>query len=147
DGALVAPGAIEAQTSCQTCDPARDRAAWSPASDGTACGSGAFCESGDCQTGCLVGGAFYPTGQPNPQSACQACQPSAGATSFAPLTGIPAGSACDAGQVCASGACASGCYIGGAFVAPGARSPGNSGACCSPAATISNWTPSFAVGP
>ena len=98
---------------------------------------------GSCQTGCLVGGSYYVPTQPNPQNACQSCQPGVALTAFSPLTGLPQPSGCSAGEVCATGACAGGCFINGLFELPGARSLVNNGVCCSPSNTTADWSPGF----
>ena len=142
-GALVTPGSTNGEDACQICDPTLDRADWSPAPDGTYCGSGQLCVGGGCQNGCFVAGAFYLPAQPNPADSCQSCQPLLASTGFSPLTGLPQGNDCDAGQVCSTGACARGCFIAGAFDLPGARNPTDSSSCCSPLSSTSDWTNAF----
>jgi hypothetical protein len=145
-GASVAQGAANPSNACQVCNSAVDRAGWSAIQDGTICGNNQLCVSGGCQTGCFVGGSFYTSGQPNPQNACQSCQPATSRMSFSPLTGLPTANGCDAGEVCVTGQCASGCFVGGAFQLPGARSPGDDGVCCSPPNGTTAWTNAFLAG-
>jgi FG-GAP-like repeat len=142
-GALVAPGTADPTDACKACDPAADRTGWSPIVDGTACGSNQLCVSGTCQSGCLVGGSFYASGQLDPLNVCQSCQPVASRNGFTALTGLPQGGGCDGGEVCASGHCAGGCFISGAYELPGARSSSDNGVCCSPANTTTGWTSAF----
>jgi hypothetical protein len=106
--------------------------------NGTGCGAGKVCTSGNCQTGCFVGGAFYASGAASPASSCQTCQPSASVTSF---TALSNGTSCGSGKVCNAGTCATGCFIGGAFYTSGQASPSDPCKACVPTTSTTTWTP------
>jgi len=125
---------------CQSCQPLATTTDWSSLPFGTSCGNpGAVCVSGSCLAGCAIDGVFYPTDALKPQAACQSCQPKASSTDWSPLTSA-AGSGCDAGDICLSGACQAGCQIAGVVLAPAAVNPLNPCLACNPSADRTNWS-------
>jgi hypothetical protein len=89
------------------------------------------------QTGCVIGGMSYASGDPNPDDACQSCQPSKAPTDWSPS---PNGTTCDVGAVCVNKACQSGCWIGSVFHTSGESNPGNGCQSCQPSSSTSAWT-------
>jgi alpha-tubulin suppressor-like RCC1 family protein len=82
DGALVASGTTNQANVCQICRPTTSTSAWSNNTDGTSCGTGRICGTGNCQIGCYLGGTVYGAGGLNPANACQTCNPSVSTTAW-----------------------------------------------------------------
>ncbi len=143
-GAFVAPGATEPGAGCQACVPSQSTLAWSAVTGlapSGACPAGDVCDQGSCQTGCFIGGSFFPNLATNPSNSCEICQPSSSTAAFPPATGpAPTGGTCGAAQVCNAGSCATGCYLGGAFVAPGATQSGAACQACMPTQSTLAWS-------
>ncbi len=106
-----------------TCSPGTGECSNPAAADGTACGSGEFCSSGSCVSGCEIGGALYSSGASDVTDGCLSCQPSTNSTDWS-RTSCPSGAGClafGAGQhECVSG---TGCVIDGLFIEPSATNP------------------------
>jgi hypothetical protein len=121
-GNTYASGAANPANTCQVCKLATSTSAWSNADEGDTCGSGQYCSSGTCKTGCFVSGAYYANAAANPANACQTCQTAYAATSW---TTSANGATCGTGQVCNGGTCQGGCWIDGAIVARGTTNQAN----------------------
>ncbi|HVU05163.1 MAG TPA: hypothetical protein VHE30_25615 [Polyangiaceae bacterium] len=123
------------------------------AADALSCTT-AVCSAGACtqqlSTGsCLIAGACYATGTPNPSDGCSTCVPATSTTTWTPKTD---GAACTSDglsctvDACSGGTCthalsASSCLVAGACYASGALNPGNSCEKCSPTDSQSAFTP------
>jgi len=120
---------------CQSCDPLKSTTAWSSAVDGTGCGSAQVCSAGACKPGCVIDGAYLPSGQGQTgNTVCETCQPAKNTSAW---TATSEGTVCPTNQFCHNGACLPGCFIGGAFYAPGAV---NGCQTCQPAKSTSAWS-------
>jgi hypothetical protein len=80
---------------------------------GSSCGAGQICTAtGQCQSGCWIGGAPHADGVTNPNNSCQQCKPSVSTSSWSTKTvgtSCSDGDACTVGEVCnSSGACVGG---------------------------------------
>jgi len=106
---------------------------------GTTCASTGRCDgNGVCSIGCDIGSVHYNAGDPNPQNACQQCEPS---TSTNGWSNDPAGTACDDGNactrtdICQNGICSGGnpvvCTAAGACYDAGTCDP-TTGNCSNP---------------
>ncbi len=137
DGSSYASGAPDPTNACASCQPSLSASSWSNVADGTTCATGRICHDGTCASGCDVAGTFYAASAPDPNNACQSCQPGASVTTW---TDVADGTSCGNGQVCSSGACGTQCDIGGTIVASGAADPGNACQSCQPGASTSAWT-------
>ena len=143
-GVTYPAGALDPTTPCQSCQPSLSTAKFTaysglPADGG--CQAGQVCNAGQCAAGCYVDQAFRATGALAAGNGCLTCDPSKSETNWTPLTGVPQGGGCPAGEVCAAGSCSAGCVIGGAFVAAGAGEPGAGCQGCMPAQSLTAWTP------
>jgi len=77
-GAYHAPGALNATSSCLSCQPAASVSQWTPTLPGTPCGLGLVCDqAGQCQPfdGCTIAWGSYPSGSSNPNDPSQCCNP------------------------------------------------------------------------
>ncbi len=143
-GVTYPAGALDPTTPCQSCQPSLSTAKFTaysglPADGG--CQAGQVCNAGQCAAGCYVDQAFRATGALAAGNGCLTCDPSKSETNWTPLTGVPQGGGCPAGEVCAAGSCSAGCVIGGAFVAAGAGEPDAGCQGCMPAQSLTAWTP------
>jgi hypothetical protein len=136
DGAVVADGAAHPDDVCRRCEVATDDAAWSPAPDGAACGSGSVCVTGECTPGCWTADRYWAHGEATPFGGCQVCEP--GRTDL--LTNRPAGTACGDGGVCLFGGCANACIIDGQTFVAGQLDPEAPCATCDPTRATSAWS-------
>jgi hypothetical protein len=137
--AFVGSGTVNSANVCEVCQPAASTSAWSPASDGTSCGSDEFCTAGTCSAmGCFIAGAFEASGAVNPADTCQSCQPGTSATAFSTL---PDGTPCGTGTICNAGSCVAQCLIGGSFFTAGQGDPSNGCMACEPATSATSFSP------
>jgi hypothetical protein len=129
-GVIYRPGDAMPGNDCETCQPSRSTECWVPREDATTCtaGSGGYCSSGTCVSGCAVGNVLYLTGQAEPTNGCRVCDPSRSTTA---LSDVP---------FCAQ---KQSCDIAGAVVADGMAEPGNPNACCNTSQSATAWTPGF----
>jgi hypothetical protein len=134
-GTPYANGAPNPANPCQVCKLASP-SSWSNADEGTACGSGQYCNLGTCKAGCYIAGLFYAASTGNEVNPCLICQPSSASTSW---TQLPNGVECRAGQICNSGSCQAGCWIDG-FVGSGATNASNICQICNPSKTTQGWS-------
>lgn len=141
-GTGYASGAADPANACQSCQPALSTSSWSDVPDGTACGSGGICHQGGCTSGCEIGGVYYATNAPDPNNACETCQPSASTSAF---TSVGDGVSCGNGQVCAAGQCGSQCDINGTVYTTGTVDPNNACETCQPGTSTNAWT-ALAIG-
>jgi hypothetical protein len=110
-----APDAINPNDPCQKCDTSKTTSGWSSLIDGTPCGSGQTCASGQCGTQCVIGGSTYAPGEHNPVNPCQTCQPGTSPSAWTNVT-CGQGQTCEAGTgncVCNATSCPNGCCSGG----------------------------------
>ena len=136
-GSLRSPDSADPSDPCQVCIPAMSTQQWTLQPDGTTCGTGAFCTSGICETGCIIDGGIVPTGTADPANPCQACLSAISETGWSPaLDGI----ACGAGHVCGGGTCESACFIDGGLVLPGVLAAGNACETCAPSTSTTAWS-------
>ena len=135
-GARYASGAVNPGNECQTCQPAVSAAAWSDAPNGGACGGGEICHSGACVLGCDVAGVFYAPSTPNPNNACQSCEPGA---STSALTSVVTGTVCGNGQICQAGVCGTQCDVGGTIYPSATPNPSNACQTCQPGTSTGTW--------
>ena len=84
-GVVRAPGDVNPQNPCETCQPAKSTTSYTPLADGTLCGAASGCERDRCVAGCVVGGTFYVDQTVNPANPCQACRTAASATAWTTL--------------------------------------------------------------
>lgn len=79
DGMTLQKGTARAGNSCQVCDPATSRVAWSVVPDLNACTTadltGTYCAGGRCIAACGIGGQVIPEGAQNLANPCQVCDP------------------------------------------------------------------------
>jgi hypothetical protein len=136
-GAIYAPSVVDSANACESCQPASSTTAWTSIANGTACGTGGICYVGACAGGCYIGGVQYTTNEPNPDNACQSCQP---ATSTSAWTNVSNGTGCGNGQICASGKCGIQCDIATVTYPSGTTDPMNACASCQPGTSTSAWT-------
>jgi cysteine-rich repeat protein len=121
---------------CQLCDPGVSQTSWSPLvcpSDGFAC-TRDDCVDGGCPypisaSSCLIGGACRVGAEPNPDDACQVCDPGVSQTSWSPVVCPGDGLTCTLDD-CVDGGCpyavlAGNCLIGGTCYAHGDPNPFN----------------------
>jgi FG-GAP-like repeat/FG-GAP repeat len=82
---------------------------------------------------------FRVSGELNPSSPCQVCQP----TQSIAWTDLPTGTPCgvDGGGICTRGSCQAGCQIGGVFFAVGTTAPGDPCQRCDPATSTTAFSP------
>ena len=80
-------GAPNPNTQCQTCQPGLTTTTWSSVTNGMSCMTSEVCYSGNCQSGCYIGGTFYSSGQMNPSNMCQTCEPFNSTTIWTTLAG------------------------------------------------------------
>jgi len=66
---------VNTDNRCQSCQPTVSASQWSPTSEGTNCAGEKVCHSGDCQSGCWIGGAFYAANAVIGGGLCWACKP------------------------------------------------------------------------
>jgi hypothetical protein len=95
------------------------------------------CQGSACVSGCEVGGVPYTTNAPDPDNACQSCQPGTSVTAWTPIAD---GSGCGNGQICIAGACGTECDVRGTVYASGAANPTNACESCQPGTTATAWT-------
>ena len=136
-GAVVASGAPNPASACQSCQPGSSTSAWTNVASGASCGTGEVCGGAGCVPGCYIGGTVYASGAASPANACQTCQPGSSTLGW---SGVPDGSGCGNGHVCAAGTCGAQCDIGGKFYASGAANPANACQLCQPGSTTSAWS-------
>ncbi|WP_309888461.1 kelch repeat-containing protein, partial [Archangium sp.] len=80
-GAGVCAGAVACTTPPDACHGtpgtyANGACTYPVKEGGTVCGAGQVCNAtGQCQSGCWIGGAYYAAGTTNPSVACQECNP------------------------------------------------------------------------
>src|SRR5580700_4234691 len=55
-GTVYASAAVDATNACESCQPGISTTAWSPVTNGKACGAGEVCGTGTCAAGCFIGG-------------------------------------------------------------------------------------------
>ncbi|MGC4119562.1 MAG: hypothetical protein QM765_34325 [Myxococcales bacterium] len=135
-GAFYAGGALSPGNACQVCDPSTRTDAFTPLSDGAACGA-QVCNGGKCGTGCYIASTSYPSGAANPGNACQICDPS---KSISAWTDSPEGLQCGTGLVCHAQVCSAGCFISNAYYAAAALNPASSCQSCVPAVSTTGWS-------
>ncbi len=141
DGQFHPAGTFKEGDPCRVCDPARDRNAWSVATDGAACG-------------CEIGGIGYAEGDVNPDNPCQVCDPTAAPDDWTPVLDdsacVPNGDqVCCAGACCPPGDCCTeagvcepcGCLIEGQSFAEGEVNSDNECEVCNPAISTTDWSP------
>lgn len=168
-GKSFAEGAVNPANTCETCQTAVSKTAWTPLSDGSSCGTTsctayAPCSySNDCATNgtqdrtctdhaCNAGKCLTTT-RADPKAcsrstdgaACtddgSACTSDVCAGSSCTHPKSAAGSSCGSGQICdGNGSCIGGCYISGAFYADGALNPTNPCMVCDAASSTSSWS-------
>jgi formylglycine-generating enzyme len=137
-GATYAAGAANAGDGCQTCRPSVSATSWSTAVDGTSCGSGGICHSGQCVSGCEIGNVYYASGEVHDANACEMCSPTVSTIQWSPRRGAE----CGAGHVCsAAGTCVASCFIEGVVHAEGDARTGNVCLSCQPAMSTTAWSP------
>lgn len=122
---------------CQTCQPAASTSGWTNATDGSPCGNGQVCASGQCGTQCDIGGTVYTSGAFDPSNACESCQPGTSTTAW---TVSSLGTGCGTGEVCNGATCAAGCFIGGTAYSANQADPGNACQACQPGSSSTTWT-------
>jgi sulfatase modifying factor 1 len=134
-GVIVASGAANPSSACQSCQPGIMTTAWTNAAVGTSCGSGEVCNAGTCAAGCYIGGPFYATAA-TANDGCEVCTPTTSTTAWTNVTGA---ASCPSGEVCNAGSCASGCSVGGTYYA--SASTTNDGCeVCTPGTSTTTWT-------
>jgi streptogramin lyase len=101
-GTIVPTGQANPTNACQTCQPGTSTTAWTNEHDGTGCGTGVICASGQCTAKCFIGGTVYASSQANASNACQTCQP---ATNTMAWTTSSDGAGCGTNMVCHQGTC------------------------------------------
>ncbi|MGC4123032.1 MAG: hypothetical protein QM765_52365 [Myxococcales bacterium] len=106
---------------------------------GDRCSAAEVCQLGTCRAGCVVAGAFYQDGEPDPADPCSSCQPSLSTSEFSPRAD---GASCGAGRVCVTRACLEGCWIDGGHVASGTLNPADPYQACIPEISTTAWTDS-----
>jgi formylglycine-generating enzyme len=131
-------GTVKPSEVCQTCQPAVSTTAWSPLTEGTSCGTGQYCHSGVCLTGCWIGSTYYAADASNPDDGCQACKPATSTTSW--TTTLAEGDSCATGQVCHNDTCQPGCWIGSTYYATDTVRPNGPCQACKPATSTTAWT-------
>jgi hypothetical protein len=136
-GAQQKTGQLDPDNPCQSCQPSTSTSAWSPVTDGTACGNGEVCRSGQCGVQCSITGAVYASGAVNPSNPCQSCQPSSSSSAWTATNGA----SCGTGSVCNGSVCAPGCFVSGTFYVSGKANPGNACQSCQPATSTTAWSP------
>ncbi|MBX3215748.1 MAG: hypothetical protein KF850_27165 [Labilithrix sp.] len=137
DGSIHVENATHPTESCLSCRPDLSTTTWTPATNGSLCGSALICNDGVCGTGCHVEGTAYDPGAPNPANPCETCAPSVSTDAW---TREPDGTACPGSMICASGACASACFIDDASHADGAVNSANRCQTCVAATNNFSWT-------
>ena len=133
-GTFYAP---DAGSLCERCDPGQSTSAFTPAPDGTACGTGQVCAASGCAAKCFIGGVLYADGAVDPLNACQQCTVSNSTTGWSMRA---TGSSCGAGQLCEANTCVSKCLIDGGFFAADAVNPTQPCETCQPLSSTAAWT-------
>jgi hypothetical protein len=138
-GMFFGANTTNSANSCQSCQPFMSTSAWSSNANGTSCGTGgSVCSNGTCgSTECVIGGASYPPGTPNPGNACQFCKPGMSTTTWSNLTD---GTSCPPDGVCSSGTCEMECFIAGKLVPVGTLNGSNMCQSCQPPTSTFMWT-------
>ncbi len=136
-GAFEMADAVNPNNQCQSCQPGKSVTAWSSISDGTGCGNGQVCSSGECGTQCEITGMVYASAAANPLNSCQSCQPGTSTTAW---SSVADGTSCAPGEVCSAASCMSGCYIAGTFYASAAANPADACESCEPSTSTTEWT-------
>lgn len=109
NGAYYASGALNG--ACQSCQPSVSTTSWSNITEGTGCGTGMFCHTGACATGCWINSTYYAASALNSSNTCQSCLPSVSPTAWSSLasgTSCNDGNACTTGETCLAGTCQGG---------------------------------------
>jgi formylglycine-generating enzyme required for sulfatase activity len=136
-GSFETPGQTNVANACLSCQPGASTSAWSNLADGTSCGLGLVCKSGQCGSQCDINGTVYQSGTVNPGNACETCAPASSNTQWSNVTD---GTACGSGVVCHGGNCVTGCEIGGVFSSAGALDPNNPCQSCQPGTNTTGWS-------
>ncbi len=136
-GAFEMADAANPNNQCQSCQPGKSASVWSSISDGTGCGNGQVCSSGECGTQCEITGMVYASAAANPLNSCQSCQPGTSTTAW---SSVADGTSCAPGEVCSAASCSSGCYIAGMFFASATVNPANACQSCEPSTSTTEWT-------
>lgn len=191
-GERIADKARSPFDACLICDVTRNRTDWSPAAEGlaclddlndcttdvcsggscrheplaegSACGTAKLCSVGQCVSGCVIGGTFFPDGTVNPSNPCEVCSVAASPSAWTaraaacaddgnPCTDDvcaaracvhpvkPDATSCGAGAVCVNGSCGAQCLIAGASWSNGATNPANGCERCQSTVSTASWTP------
>jgi sulfatase modifying factor 1 len=99
---------------------------WSNVIEGTSCGTGQWCHTGACQTGCWIGSTYYASGTADPSNPCESCQPSQSTTSWSSAEGR----SCTGGLTCNSESCCKSQYVPGGSYVRGGSYPATVGNFC-----------------
>jgi hypothetical protein len=139
DGVCFASGSVNPSNTCEACNTALSRSAFSARTNGTACSDGAFCNGMDtCQAGVCTGSGVNPCNDGVACNGVESCNESG--DSCAPGT-----TTCGPGTTCnvETNQCASscnGCSIDGACYPDGVQNPANSCESCNVEAAPTAWT-------
>jgi len=87
--------------------------------------------------GCIISGTSFVTGAPNPNNACQMCQPS---KSMSAWSNVMDGTGCGAGHICNMASCVSGCFISGTVYLSGVSNSANACQTCQPTTSTTGWS-------
>lgn len=159
-GVCYANTEVNPSDDCQYCDASAASDAWATRPTGSACaGDGIDCTADVCSAGtcthdvmpdrCLISGQCFQTGDLNPVSECQACQPSLATDNWRDANnGTPCtqdalsctDNACFAGQ-CAVFVKAGSCMIAGACFSDGEANPTQPCQTCDTVTMATSWTP------
>jgi hypothetical protein len=141
---VVTAGTLNTSNSCQICDPSRATTAFSTVSNGTSCGSGSICFSGNCQVGCDISGAFVASGGTPAGNTCVSCQPFVNTSNYSNLEG----QACSSGgNYCHSASgqqntavCTNACLISGAVYPNGNVNSSQTCQICNTSLSTTSWS-------
>ncbi len=138
-GTLVSTGAANPNNTCQSCQPGTSTSSWTNIADGTSCAANEVCSGGSCQSGCFIGGTYYPASTPNSSNSCQACLPAVSTTGW---SNVADGTSCGTGgdEFCSMGSCEAGCDIVGTVYASGALNPAHPCQSCQPSQSTTIWS-------
>jgi hypothetical protein len=92
-GSCHAPGDLNPANECEACGSTQSTSAWSPVKNGTPCAADPspctsdVCKAGTCEhplqnNACLIAGVCYQTGDSNPDSDCETCNPPVSGTQW-----------------------------------------------------------------
>ena len=93
DGSSVADGGSNPADFCQLCDLATSATAWTARPDGTTCGGGKVCSSGQCIQACFIDGAVVAVTAHQADGSCNVCSPLGGTA----WSSLPDGADCGTG--------------------------------------------------